>query len=231
MEQSTTFAMKKKTVLALMLAASIALYFISVFCGWGNSWTTVFKCIPTLLLLAGTALSLKGTGEGVGFARREYIFGILALFFSFLGDLGGNLDCLGGTTAFLLMIAGFLVAQVFYFTRAIPLRDRGHYQYGLIIPLAIYVLVVGYIIISHLGGGVMAIGCTAYILVLATMGYFTFREKAARKWILVVAASLFIISDSLIAINHFVVPVPGRRWVVMATYYAAQVMLNWRYSR
>ena len=39
------------------------------------------------------------------------------------------------------------------------------------------------------------------------------------------------LGDSLIAINHFVVPVPGRRWVVMATYYAAQVMLNWRYSR
>lgn len=223
--------MKKKTALALLLAAAATMYFISVFHGWGIVWTTVFKCIPTLLLLAGTALSMKGIGEWTGFTKREYILGILALFFSFLGDLGGNLDCLGGTTAFLLMIAGFLVAQVFYFTRAIPLRDRDRFQYGLIIPLAFYVLVVGYIIISHLGGGIMAMGCTAYILVLATMGWFTFREKAALKWVLVVGASLFIISDSLIAINHFVVPVPGRRWIVMATYFAAQVMLNWRYAK
>ena len=223
--------MKKKPTLALVLAASITLYFISVFCGWGNSWTTVFKCIPTLLLLAGTAFSLKGIGEGAGSAGREYILGILALFFSFLGDLGGNLERLGGTTSFMLMIAGFLVAQVFYFTRALPLRDRGHYQYGLIIPLAVYVLVVGYIILSHIGGGFMAIGCAAYMLVLAAMGYFTFREKAALKWVLVVGAALFIISDSMIAINHFVVPVPGRRWTVMATYYAAQIMLNWRYAR
>ena len=223
--------MKKKPTLALVLAASITLYFISVFCGWGNSWTTVFKCIPTLLLLAGTAFSLKGIGEGAGSAGREYILGILALFFSFLGDLGGNLERLGGTTSFMLMIAGFLVAQVFYFTRALPLRDRGHYQYGLIIPLAVYVLVVGYIILSHIDGGIMVTGCAAYMLVLAAMGYFTFREKAALKWVLVVGAALFIISDSMIAINHFVVPVPGRRWTVMATYYAAQIMLNWRYAR
>jgi uncharacterized membrane protein YhhN len=38
---------------------------------------------------------------------------------------------------------------------------------------------------------------------------------------------MFVLSDSLIAIDRFVEPVPGARYWIMALYYGAQYLLTW----
>ena len=40
-------------------------------------------------------------------------------------------------------------------------------------------------------------------------------------------ALMFVLSDSLIAVNRFVEPVPGARYWIMALYYGAQYLLTW----
>ena len=50
-----------------------------------------------------------------------------------------------------------------------------------------------------------------------------------KRWCEAVAclgAISFIVSDSVLAINRFKVEVPGQRFIVMVTYYAAQLLIT-----
>lgn len=70
----------------------------------------------------------------------------------------------------------------------------------------------------------MMIPVIAYLFVIATMGFLAIRSKFSLKWA-VLGALVFILSDSLIAINKFILDLPYERIWVMSTYYAAQWML------
>jgi uncharacterized membrane protein YhhN len=42
------------------------------------------------------------------------------------------------------------------------------------------------------------------------------------RWDAMIGAVLFGLSDSLIALDRFRAPVPGARWLIMASYWAGQ---------
>jgi uncharacterized membrane protein YhhN len=64
----------------------------------------------------------------------------------------------------------------------------------------------------------------AYLIAIATMGLFAFQSSLPMRWA-VLGAVLFIISDSFIAINKFINPIPYESYWIMSTYYGAQFML------
>ncbi|GAB4022270.1 hypothetical protein GCM10028808_69510 [Spirosoma migulaei] len=65
-----------------------------------------------------------------------------------------------------------------------------------------------------------------YALCLNTIGLLAvLREGASAYGGVVAGALLFILSDSLIAIDKFLTPVPGATWLVMSTYAAAQYLI------
>lgn len=65
-----------------------------------------------------------------------------------------------------------------------------------------------------------------YALCLNTMGLLAVLRlgTVAYSWV-VAGALLFILSDSLIAIDKFLTPVPGATWLIMSTYAAAQYLI------
>ncbi|AUD02479.1 lysoplasmalogenase [Spirosoma pollinicola] len=70
-----------------------------------------------------------------------------------------------------------------------------------------------------------------YVFCLSTMGLLATQvdrfqlHDLLNRGSLVVGALLFILSDSAIAIDKFLHPIPGATWVVMTTYAAAQYLI------
>ena len=148
---------------------------------------------------------------------------VLALMFSWGGDVFLMMDDM-----FVAGLASFLVAHIFYI---IAYQKTGAAK-GKIKPLdlaafALYGIALIWILYPGLGD--MVVPVMAYALVLLTMGVWAHKRRGAT----VIASFryvsagviLFVISDSLIAVNKFAFDVPAERLLVMSTYMAAQFLI------
>ena len=125
---------------------------------------------------------------------------------------------------FTLGLSCFLLGHIFYILAFNSASERPT-------PLAakIILLLYGISMIIWIGGSllqkdelVLTIAVTAYILVILTMGWMSF--KVGTIWA-VLGAALFIVSDSVLAINRFINEVAFSHEAIMLTYYAAQFLL------
>jgi len=141
---------------------------------------------------------------------------LCAMIFSGCGDLLLAFDL------FIYGIGAFLLAQLSYAwifkSYWLGLEQR----WFLTALLSGYVVVMGSILLPNLGD--LQLPVSAYLLVIATMGLLAAQSSLPFRWT-VVGALLFIVSDSFIAINKFVTPLPMAGFLIMSTYYAAQFML------
>jgi alkylglycerol monooxygenase len=180
----------------------------------------VFKPLTMVFAIIFIAAYALSTGAK---ARFHALF-LTALVFSLAGDvflmLPGNY--------FIPGLASFLVAHLFY----IALFRQGHAWFPSKRALA-GVLAVGAMMYSIIWGGltdpVLKIAVAAYVTVISLMaaqaiGRAMERGDAASRWV-AVGACVFMVSDSLIAINKFVTPVALSSLWILATYYCAQMLI------
>ncbi|NOR18539.1 MAG: hypothetical protein GQ538_00445 [Xanthomonadales bacterium] len=148
---------------------------------------------------------------------------MLALVFSWLGDV-----LLLSDDLFMAGLAAFLIAHIFY----ISAYHKTGAASGELRPLDIIKLVVlGAILVSilfpHLGG--LLIPVLVYATVLLGMALWAHKRRgatSATSFMLVsIGAILFVISDSVIAVNKFAFEVPGERLLVMSTYITSQYLI------
>jgi uncharacterized membrane protein YhhN len=92
----------------------------------------------------------------------------------------------------------------------------------IIVIFAIYALAMAIVMTPSLRE--MAIPVYFYLVVITLMGIFAALRAAKNKLTLYGAAS-FIVSDSIIAINKFMMPVPAADYLVMVTYYLALFLI------
>jgi alkylglycerol monooxygenase len=135
---------------------------------------------------------------------------------------------LAGLPPFILGLGSFLIAHVFY----IALFKQGQAWFpnrrALGAVLAVGVLMYA-IVWPGLGDPVLKTAVAAYVLVISLMaaqaiGRATVQRDAAARWV-AVGACVFMVSDSLIAVNKFVTPVALSPLWILATYYAAQILI------
>jgi uncharacterized membrane protein YhhN len=139
-----------------------------------------------------------------------------------------------GMSFFILGLASFLIAQIeyiFLFGRTIKiagaepfLRKNSLYLIGYIIyGISIYILLFNHLDI------ILKIAVFAYMLALlgmSAMALNRFKTVPSKSFYIVFIGSvLFVISDSIIAIDKFLVSVPNDRLLIMATYIAAQFLI------
>jgi uncharacterized membrane protein YhhN len=72
------------------------------------------------------------------------------------------------------------------------------------------------------GESILGAAIIAYIAVILTMGWMAIRTRMP---LAITGALLFMFSDSVLAIDRFVLEIPYRDAFVMVTYYAAQVFI------
>ena len=138
----------------------------------------------------------------------------LALLFSMGGDVLLDLDY------FVPGLLSFLVAQIIYSTLFI--RYFAAWNQRIVVSLLLIAFSLAMSILLWNTAGEMRLPVLVYLVVITTMGL---TANASTIQGVLAGAVIFMISDSLIAINRFVVPLPASDWLIMISYYLAQFYL------
>ena len=192
-------------IISMIFLVFVLLYMVGLHFSLDFLW--LLKIIPIAVLLGGV-LKTKSS------LMRTIL--LSALVFSGCGDLLLAFD------EFIFGVAAFLLAQLSY-----AWLFRHHWQgfynrWHISVLLLIYMLVIMWWLLPNLGNLQFAV--VAYLIAIATMGLFAFQSSLPMRWA-VLGAILFIISDSFIAINKFISPIPYESYWIMSSYYMAQFML------
>lgn len=155
------------------------------------------------------------------------------LFFSLIGDIALMFQHLDHFN-FLLGLAAFLIAQLCYTLAFIHnITTTGGAQ-GVILSLLISVLILIYGFVFALDihprlDDVMVAPVMVYAGAITLMGIaaaFRYRRTYSTSfWMVLIGATLFIASDSLLATGRFVRPLPYGNTLVMVTYALAQFLI------
>jgi uncharacterized membrane protein YhhN len=143
-----------------------------------------------------------------------------------LCSLAGDVLLMVPGDFFLAGLLAFLGAHVCYLT---AFRTHGVGRGPL--ALAVPPLVVGAAVLTLLWPklGMMRVPVLLYVAVILAMCW-----SAAERWwttrapgsaLALVGAVLFLVSDALLAINRFHTPLPAASWLVLGTYYPAQLFI------
>jgi uncharacterized membrane protein YhhN len=184
-------------------------------CGWSDVY---FFAKPIAMLIL---MFVAWLADGVHKTSQTWL--VRALGLSWVGDV-----LLLYPGLFLPGLVAFLVAHVCYawlLTRDAPARP----------PAKPFVccMVAGVLVYASLWFNglppAMPMPVAAYVAVLATMaalawGRFWHRQDRGSGWV-AVGATVFMVSDTLLAIDRFVSPLPFAGLWVLATYYVAQGLI------
>ena len=157
---------------------------------------------------------------------------LIAFFFSWVGDIFlmfSHRDEL----FFLAGVGGFFLAQVSYiflFARYSETGGRGYLQENLIIGFVFlgYAAGIFYLMFPGLEGAMKPV-VLIYALSLIVMSMMALNRKGRvnrRSYLLVFTGSvLFVLSDSMIALDRFYRDIPMAGFLIMVTYIAAQYLI------
>ena len=189
-------ATKRYIAIVGFLLLATAFFFVR---GW-------FVAVPTLYAALIAAMASRTGGVAIP----------LALLFSAAGDYAGS------TGNFIMQVALFAVAHICYIRDFAPRRVASRGRFAGATALAVVTLCYLGLVLSHIASQAEFVAVAIYGLIIYIMGATAiFQQRRFYAWY-VVAAMLFILSDSLIVCGKYLVTVPhGNTWV-MLTYYAAQ---------
>ena len=194
----------------LYIFAAFALIFIAALPFQPYAGNFVIKAIPAIVL---AVLALITVSRMTG----KLLF--VSLLFCAAGDVALELEA---GKYFVLGLGLFLIAQIMFiaaFSRDFKMQRS---RIPIIVVLSIYALAMAFILTPSLRE--MAIPVYCYLVTITLMGIFAALRGAKNKFTLYGAVS-FIVSDSIIAINKFMMPVPAVDYIVMTTYYLALFLI------
>lgn len=186
----------------------------------------IFK--PLIMIWIGSYFLLYSKGIEKGVVRLT----LIAFFASWVGDLFMMFS--DEFLFFVLGIASFLTAQVVYvflFLRTINLSGKKSFLKKKPVWLIIYIvygMIIYMLLFPHLED-VLKPAVLVYMLAILSMSSMAlnrFGNGHPISFTLVFAGSLvFIVSDSMIAINRFLVAIPYEGLLIMITYISAQYLM------
>ena len=188
-----------------------------------TQWHWLFKPLTmaiALILVAASAYTTSARGRFD--SKSLWLLGA-----ALAGSLVGDVFLMFGDF-FIPGLVSFLMAHLFY----VALFKRGQrwfpHRGALATTLGIGVAMYAFLWTGGLPAALRA-PVAAYVLVIALMaaqaiGRATVLRDAPSLWV-ALGAGFFMVSDSLLATHRFVVPLPLSSVWVLATYYAAQVLI------
>jgi uncharacterized membrane protein YhhN len=200
-------------------AVDRALLLLSIICSFFYLGTQSFQPFPGSVLPKVLSIATLAVIAFRAQGASSVILG-MALAFSSLGDalldLGPKRFFIGGLLAFL--VAHLIYILIFVRNRVRPLKPKG-WQLALVAAVLIYSMLLSQWLAPSLGallGQVML-----YVCVITVMAVSAILAGFSKPWVYS-GVILFLISDSILAINKFKSPVPLGGYLIWATYYLAQ---------
>lgn len=126
---------------------------------------------------------------------------------------------------FIIGLSAFLIGHLFYIAGFFHQFKFSLLRLLILIPLATYGVFFGMSMKNNLvqtGNDSLVLPVLFYIIAILMMAFLAF--MTANNWV-IVGSLLFIISDSILAWNKFVEPVPFSSPLIMITYYSAQFFI------
>lgn len=171
--------------------------------------TIAIKALPIVLLLLWVLSALSGK-------LRMAMAGAL------IASAGGDVLLAIKADLFVPGLASFLVAQVVYGAIFWSRRSPDAHRKWLALAFVPMVFLIGYIVLP--ASGELIIPVTAYLIAISFMVMGAAFSDRPWQW-LYLGACVFAVSDSLIAINKFVQPIPNADTWIMIFYYLAQYLM------
>ncbi len=204
----------KSTWLTLFVISALAVLLSILF-----TIDLVYMLAKPLLMIT---LLLYFISASQGYSNWRFLV-MLALVFSWGGDVLLMQDGL-----FIAGLASFLVAHLFYISAYYQTgAARGKLTLFDVIKFAFFGIVLMWVLYPGLGD--LLVYVLAYAVILLSMGVVAHKRRGATSEIsfmlVATGALLFVISDSLIALNKFAFDLPAERFLVMSTYISAQLMI------
>lgn len=178
----------------------------------------VIKAAPVVFLAA------RAWRGAPGFPERLVAVG---LGFSALGDVFLDLD----DRLFFAGLGAFLVGHLFFGAGFLPRMEVTSRKLAAALGLVLYGVALNAVLFLKIG---FSVPVALYGTVLTLMGILATLRRASPGWVMA-GALIFVVSDTLIALNRFVLPteasswaktvMDSSKWTVMITYYVAQYFI------
>jgi len=168
----------------------------------------VHKALPALILAVWLSTS-----------RQLPKIIIVAFIFCAIGDL---LLAVAFANNFIYGLAAFLIAQLLFAICFWQWRIWGAWKMIPALILLAVALTLALVIVPS--SGVLALPVTIYMLIILCMAISALLATKT-NCMLLLGAIMFMISDSLIGINKFVIPIPFEHLAIMTSYYLALFLL------
>ena len=153
----------------------------------------------------------------------------IGLFFALLGDV---FLMIREKDLFIPGLASFLVMQIFYaYSFYLDYRQRPVSNFAIIrlAPFIVFAIIFFKVLQPHLPGTAMKTAVGIYALSISVMTWMSLLRKnyvPSQSFVMVFAGAVFfMISDTIIAIDKFMTPVPLNTIWVMGTYCLAQYLI------
>jgi uncharacterized membrane protein YhhN len=175
--------------------------------------------IITLIIISMVILSLKENGF-----NNTTVLILFGLLFSLIADV---LLMIKGVDLLKYGILFFLVAHVFY----IVSFSKGYTfnMWNLVLVVIFAVVIFFFFSFVKEKAGSLQIPVLIYMIILSTMGFFAIAKlnngTSTEAIMILVGATLFIISDSTLAVNAFAKDIPHASVFTWLTYMPAQLLI------
>lgn len=151
----------------------------------------------------------------------------IGLFFALAGDIFLMLP----TDRFVAGLVSFLITHLCYIV-AFGAQIYPPFWSPASVAVLLYALLIYGLLYRHLGH--LRIPVLLYMMAIAVMAWLgvTLATEQQSAWALAagVGSVLFVISDSVLALNRFRHPFAAAQWIVLITYYLAQWLIAWSVS-
>lgn len=181
-----------------------------------------YVCKPAIVL----ALLTYFCSHSTTLNKRLRILIVSALLFSVLGDILLMFVNLG-SHYFLFGLIAFLLAHIMYVIAFARTRENSRNPIGFISVLVLYSCTLFYLLNNGLHK--MLLPVITYMLVIMAMTLFAYlrqgRTAKLSYQLVLVGAFLFMVSDSILALNKFYKPLAYSNITIMLTYALAQYFI------
>lgn len=172
----------------------------------------LLKVIPLFVLLAAAYGQLSG---------KIRLLGLLAIILCAFGDV---LLTQSSPNSFIYGLGSFLVGHIIYLVAFLQFANKQFFVVKIVMSIVVVLTAIGLALMILPATDTLLIPVSAYICIITSMVVVAFFawNKSMRH---IGGALMFMVSDATLAWNMFLDPLPFAAFVVMITYYIAQLLM------
>ncbi|MBS1573936.1 MAG: lysoplasmalogenase [Bacteroidetes bacterium] len=188
--------------------------------------TPIEKITKPLLIILLAGYFIVSTRRVNSSLRKSVL---LALFFSWAGDVL-LMFVSDNSNFFLAGLVSFLIAHIFYiiFFHSVRVQQDVKPKAFLLIPVLVYYVALITFLSPHLGDMKLPVriyGVVICFMLMLALHMLYIKSKNT-GFLMLIGALLFVISDSVLAINKFYITFNGAGIIIMLTYSVAQLLIT-----